>query len=377
MRLTKLVFIALSGLLALFFINGHVFAMDHTKPQLQEDKNYKEYWEQHFLFEDGTFVTSQFLVANFPWPVGKDHGIMIATVVNPDGKRTIIKNGRNLGEWGFNPEKFDIFIHTHRLSGQDGKNTIYLGADDKNEIDVKVTSQISPQDFKIFDDADFKDEDAQMNSAIYLPYFKGEGSWRILKNIDQNEEQIFETGKGKVQGFGTHVLINGDLEDVLTNWLRVSGLSGADQQPIPFLSSIIRPDGEKDIILTLLDKTGKVTKFSDVTLEYKDIIQEDKKTSYPTVIVVKANNDHESLRGTIHLNKKIDHFNINDHLNFFEKGFASSRASVANYRYIADYDFKYNTAAASQRLTGKALSEYQDILPPSRAKKIRKRKRKN
>ncbi len=96
LKLVKRVVVFLSCLLSF-----SAQAMDHTKPQLLDDKYYKEYWEQHFLFDDGTFVTSQFLVANFPWPVGKDHGIMVATVVSPDGKRTIIKNGRDLGKWGF------------------------------------------------------------------------------------------------------------------------------------------------------------------------------------------------------------------------------------------------------------------------------------
>jgi len=350
-------------------------ALDHSKPQLLEDHYYKEYWEQHFLFEDGTFVTAQFLAANFPWPVGKSHGIMIANVVSPDGERTIIKNGRNLGEWGFDTKKFDLFIHTHRLKSNGNSHDIFLGSDDKNIVKTAVSSKIHP-----FDHQKFANKKGRMESSIYLPFFEGAGTWKIRRGEDSSSSNTgpslntsFNMGEGKVQGFATHTLITGRLEDVLVNWLRVSGLSHEDNQPIPFLSAIERPDGAKDFILTLKDEAGAITEFLDVTIVYKNIKKEAHKSSYPTLIKLAAKNDKDSLIGTIRLNRKIDHFNIYDHLNFFERSFAMFRASVANYRYIADYDLTYTTGGETKKLAGKALTEYQDILGPRKAKKTKRR----
>jgi len=361
LKLIKLVIVCLAGLLPL-----SAAAMDHSKPQLLDDKFYKEYWEQHFLFEDGTFVTAQFLAANFPWPVGDDHGIMIATVVKPDGTRTIIKNGRDLGKWGFDAEKFSLFIHTHRLKQEDGIYDLHVGAPDKNAVNATFSSAALP-----LDHMKFKRKKASMESSIYLPFFEGSGNWQV----QQGEKEPLLTGAGKIQGFASHVLITGRLERVLNSWLRVGGLSGADNQPMPFLSAQERPDGSRDIILALKNAAGEITKFSDISIDYQDIQQAPHKSSYPTVIKVMGHSETESLSGTIRLSRKIDHFNIYDHLNFFERSFAMFRASVANYRYIADYDLLHTTAAGSQKLTGKALSEYQDILNPREKKKPRRKKR--
>ncbi len=359
MKLIKLVVLFMSMLLPTMSQ-----AMDYIKPQLLEDKFYKEYWEQHFLFDDGTFVTAQFLAANFPWPVGNAHGIMVANVVSPDGKRTIIKNGRSLGEWGFDSEKFNLFIHTHRLKKDGNHYDIYLGSDEGNEVKAVVSSEIQP-----FDHKKFTHKKTYMETSVYLPFFEGSGKWQLY----QGENQPFKTGEGKVQGFATHTLMTGRLENMLTDWLRVSGLRASDNQPLPFLSAIERPDGSREFILLLKDEAGNITKFSDVTIDYKQNKKAKNGSAYPTLIKIAGKNGKDSLVGTIRLSRKIDHFNIYDHLNFFERSFAMSRASVANYRYIADYDLTYATGHEIKILTGKALSEYQDILGPKKRKKTKRR----
>ena len=351
----------------MLFLPVSLQAMDHSKPLMLQDDFYKEYWEQHFLFEDGSFVTNQFLVANFPWPVGKDHGIMITTVVSPDGKRTIIKNGRGPDEWGFDKEKFDLFIHVHRLKSQGNKHEIHIGTKDGNRVNVTVTSPGVPLDHQRYDK-----KKRYMESSFYMPFVTGQGQWSVL----DEETQAFVSGGGKVQGFGTHVIFNGRVEKLLKNWLRVSGLwaEGKDQ-PVPFLSSIKRADGSEDTLLTLRNADNDIAKFSNITLKYKDIKKGNNHSTYPTVIEVTARNDKASLIGTIRFTRKIDHFNINEHMNFFERNFAESRASVANYRYIADYDLSYVTEKGSTKLTGKALSEYKDILPPKKKKNKRRKRR--
>ena len=353
----------------IFLLPTNLQAMDHSKPLMLQDAYYKEYWEQYFLFEDGSFVTSQFLIANLPWPVGKHHGIMIATVVTPDGKRTIIKNGRGPDEWGFDKEKFDLFIHVHRLKSNGNKHEIRIGRKDGNWVNTNVTSPEMPRYQQRYDK-----KKSYMESSFYMPFVEGQGQWSIL----DEDTQSFITGGGKVQGFGTHVIFNGRVEGLLQNWLRISGLSSVDDASdknrlVPFLSAQTRSDGRQDSLLTLKNAANDVISFSDITLTYKNIIQATKKSSYPTVIEITAKNDTGSLTGTIRFTRKIDHFNIMDHLNFFERTFAKSRASIANYRYIADYDFSYVTAEGTQKITGKALSEYKDILSPKKKKKKRRR----
>ncbi len=363
MKLIKFIFLSL-----ICFVPFSLQAMDHSKPLMLKDKFYKEHWEQHFLFEDGTFVTAKFLVANFPWPVGKDHGIMIATIVEPDGKRTIIKNGRNLGEWGFSAEKFDLFIHTHRLKSDNEIHDLYVGSKEGNEVSNRVVSKEIPLDHR-----KYKNKAGYIEASIYLPYMEGEGAWQLF----QKKDKTFKRGAGKIQGFASHVVINGRINEVLKSWLRISGLTEADEadKPIPFISAMTYPNGEQDIIVSLKKANGEIVQFSEVMLDYKNIVKEGKKSSYPTLIKATAKNGEESLHGTITFTREIDHFNINDHMNFFERTFAKSRGSVSNYRYVADYDLTYQTAEGSQRLTGQALSEYADILPPKKKKSKRKKRR--
>lgn len=354
-------------------LSSAVGAMDPVKPSLLEDEYYKEYWEQHFLFDDGTFVTSQFLMANFPWPVGKDHGIMIATIVGPDGTRSIIKNGRDLGEWGFDEDKLNIFIHTHRIKNEGGKHHILVGKKEYNQVEAFVTSSVPPLDHN-----PYKGKKGIMESSFYLPYFKGQGKWRYRPG----EDQPYIEGTGNVQGFGTHVLFTDRVEKLLANWLRVSGLTSDEHQIVPFLSAMDRADGSQDIILTLKgakgsrdnDKSGDLIHFNDIRLDYRKIRKGEDGSSFPTVINLSGQSAAGSLRGTIQLTRKIDHFNINDHLNFFEKSFASTSAVVINYRYIAEYDLTYTTGTDIQHFTGQALSEYKDILPPKKKKKKRKKR---
>lgn len=362
MKLIKLVAVSLICLLPF-----SLQAMDHTKPQMLKDKYYKEYWEQIFLFDDGTLVSSQFVAANFPWPVGKKHGIMVASVIAPDGKKSIIKNGRNPGGWGFDPEKFDIFIHTHRLKS-DGENyDINVGTVGRNLVKVK-----GKMDMPSLDHGKIESKNGFMESATYLPYFQGEGTWII----EDDKKIPAVSGGGKVQGFGIHAIYTDPVEKLLKSWYHVSGLQGQDNdQPVPFLSAIEKTDDSHDIVLTLKNSTGELTRFSDVSIEYKEMKKGKKKSSYPTVIEVKAENGAESLIGTFRLTRKIDHFNFNDHLNFLERSFTRSRASITNYRYIADYDLSYVTASGTQKLNGKALSEYQDVQPPKKKRSSRKKRR--
>lgn len=361
----KLVTVALLSLM--YLLPFSLQAMDNTKPLMLKDKYYKEYWEQFFLFDDGTFVSSQFTVANLPWPVGKEHGILVATVVSPEGERTIIKNGRNPDKWAFDPENFDLTLHTHRLKSEGDGYNFHIGTKGGNVYDITGKTEAFT-----LDNGRINEKKGYLESSIYLPYFEGTGNW----NVRPDKKQPFVSGAGKVQGFGIHALFTGRVETLLKSWLRINGLRREDNsQPLPFLSAIENLDGSHTTTLTLKKATGEVIHFSDITVEYKDFKEGKKKSTYPTVIELKAVHEGETLSGTIRFTRKIDHFNINEHLNFLERSFTRSRASVTNYRYIAEYDLTYVTVDGLQKLTGKALSEYQDIQSPKKKKPARKKRR--
>ena len=104
------------------------------------------------------------------------------------------------------------------------------------------------------------------------------------------------------------------------------------------------------------------------------IEDEDNKATRPTSIEIFAKSEKGTLKGTVTFTKKLNHFNLTEHLNFFEKTFAKSSPIVANFRYLGDYNLTYSTSMGEKTLTGKALSEYTDILP---AKKVTKKRRRN
>ncbi|MBT5072119.1 MAG: hypothetical protein HOH18_04610 [Kordiimonadaceae bacterium] len=330
-----------------------------------KDKNYTEYWEQYFYLSDGSLVTSQYLVANFPWPVGKDHGIMLGTLVTPEGELFVIKNGRDPGKWGYKEDALDMFIHTHRLSGSGDDLSVHL-ENTMGIVDLSLKSNQASLDHKRY-----SSEDGFIETSIYAPQLRGYGNWQLgpeagfkpsgpVHNVDS------------ATGFGVHVLMTDKVDKLIKNWTRVLGLG--NDGPKPFLSAITRPDEAQDIIFKLFDGDVTVDSFSDVKISYNNMINE-KDASYPKSIDISAKGEKGEIKGTIKFTKKFAHFNLKQHLNFFERSFAKSNPSVTNFRYLIDYDLVYKTSEGETSLTGKALGEYTDISPTRKAPVKRRRSR--
>lgn len=366
MRL-KLFFV--SFLATFWFTVSSVYAhdLDHRKPMMLEDKNYTEYWEQFFYLSDGSLVTSQFLVANFPWPVGKEHGIMLGTIVTPEGELYVIKNGRDLGKWGYNENALDFFIHTHRLKALKDGYSVHL-ENTMGIVDLQLTSNQPAANHK-----SFSSDDGFIETSFYAPSLTGSGNWQLgpeagfdpagpVHNVDH------------ATGFGVHVVMTDKVDQLIKYWSRIVGVGTEGVKP--FLSSITRPDSKEDIILKLFDGNEELDDFSDVDITY-DNITDEKGASYPKTINISATSDKGTLNGSFKYTKKFAHFNLTEHLNFFEKSFAKSNPSVTNFRYLVDYNLVYKTAEGEKTLNGKALSEYTDIMPAKKApaKKRRRNRR--
>ena len=335
-----------------------------TRPAMLQDDNYTEYWEQHFYLDDGTLITSQFLAANFPWPVGKDHGIMLGSLVTPEGKLYVIKNGRDLGEWGFDQNALDMFIHTHRLKGGTNGYSVHL-ENTMGIVDLELKSNQAP-----FKHKKYESDDGFIQTSFYAPSLTGKGNWQL------GPEAGFKPSGpvhniGAANGFGVHVLMTDKVDKLMRNWTRVIGIG--DSAIKPFLSAITRPDDTKDISFRLFDGNNLMDNFSNVKIENKNITKE-KDASYPKVIEISASSEKGSISGTIKYSKKLAHFNLTEHLNFFEKSFARSNPVVANFRYLVDYDLVYKTSEGEQKLTGKAFSEYTDIAPAKKAPAKKRRR---
>jgi hypothetical protein len=328
-----------------------------SKPSMLDDSDYTEYWEQYLYLSDGSLITSQFLVANFPWPVGNEHGVMLGTLVTPEGELYVIKNGRDRGEWGFNDNAFDIFIHTHRLKQQNGGYSLHL-ENTMGIADMELASK-----FPSFDHNKYSSEDGSIQTSFYAPFLSGRGNWHLGPEAGFNPSGPVHK-VDQASGFGVHVLMTDKVDQLMKNWTRVVGVSSQEEKP--FLSAITRPDQKEDIIFKLLGNGEVIDEFDDINVKYERMTKE-KDASYPKRITISAKGNNGEISGTINYGKKFNHFNLTDHLNFFEKSFAQSNPVVTNFRYLADYDLVYKTAEGEKRLTGKALSEFTDIQPPRKA----------
>ena len=321
------------------------------KPLMLKSKNYTEYWEQFFYLSDGSLITSQFLVANFPWPVGNEHGVMLGTLVTPEGKLYVIKNGRNRENWGYNEKELDFFIHTHRLKTIDNGYSIHL-ENSMASIDLQLKSNQLPLSHK-----KFSSSNGFMETSFYAPSLIGNGKWQL------GPEAGFES-MGPVQtidqasGFGVHVIMTDTADQLIKHWVRILGIGNADIKP--FLSSITRPNGDEEIILKLFNANEEFDSFKDVDITFDNIIIE-KGVSYPTTINISAKSNNGNLNGTFKYTKKIAHFNLNEHLNFLEKSISKTNPLVNSFRYLVDYSLVYKTAEGEKTFASKALSEYTNI----------------
>lgn len=354
-------------LFSLVFVMAQPALTQSTKaaqPAMLDDNNYTEYWEQYFYLSDGSLITSQFLVANFPWPVGDDHGVMLGTLVTPEGELYVIKNGRNPGEWGFSNDEFNIFIHTHRLKQQNGGYSIHL----ENTMGIVDLELSSP--FQTFDHNKYSSDDGYIDTSFYAPYLSGRGNWQLGPEAGFNPAGPVHNAD-QATGFGVHVKMTDKVDKLIDNWTRV--VATGNQNEKPFLSAIVRPDESEDIIFKLIGNNDVVDEFNDVKIKYERITKE-KDASYPKRLSISAKGIHGEISGTIDYGTKFNHFNLTDHLNFFEKSFAQSNPVVTNFRYLADYDLVYKTAEGEKRLTGKALSEFTDVRPPKKAPANKRRR---
>lgn len=315
-----------------------------TAPQLTDDGDYSEYWEQLFLFEDGTFATSQFLITNLP--LSKHHGIQVATLagvsVRPFGQRIIIKNGRSRDGWTFDPEDAALNIFTHRLAGQHPgyllqlKNTaaeldvLFMASHEAIPLVRKETVQSLPE------------------ITLYVPQAQSFGRWRAGPEVGGDGEAGSWTRLGYGSGYGLHVRQTKPLHEAVGHWLRLTSTEAAPGTPTPILHSFETPSGDVKSILLLLSPFHAPQRFDTVDLEE---IKEGKAWR------LSAKNAESAIEGTFSLSQELDRFRLKDHLSGVEQLVAGAAADIDRHQATAAYEFVLTSKAEAKDLSGTAILE--------------------
>lgn len=341
--------------------------LDNIKPLLLMSSKYNEYWLQYFLFEDGSYLTTQFSIINFPF--NKHKAIMLSTLITPDGKRYVIQNGRGRSDWTFDPDSLNITFSrdiNHNIQGRFPDYSLRVH-NTVAEAELKLKSSLPVLNHDVLTIGKGK----KMAASIYAPHFEAEGKWRLGEEAGAPPNGPWiDFSKG--EGFGLHVLMDGSIDQFMNNWIRVFGLKDKDNERI-ILSSILQSDGERNSQLILHDGNAVTATFRNIQVDVTEEQKAGKKT-FPKVVTLKAKNGPDTLEGTIRFTKKLQHFSLKDHVTTLERLVLSGFPTFTRYHYVADYDLSYTTSQGRRKITGKAMSEFTQIDAAKKPKKKRRRK---
>lgn len=346
---------------------AQAYDLKQNEPLLLKSKHYNEYWDQYLVFEDGTLLTNQFLIGNYPFMTHKS--FLISTLTLPDGSLYVIQNGRSRSNWSFDPDRLNIRMKDdidHRLEGAfpDYKMSLH-----NTMAEVQLDLKATVEGIRLKNIKSGKKENMLID--IYAPHIKAQGKWRLGEEVGVPSGGPW-TNFAPGEGFGMHVLIEGRFDKVLDNWLRIFGLGTGDRM---VLSAV---DGNKNAELFLYHDGKRIEGFEDIRLTTVQEKASDYGKNYekiPEVIEISARHKDGFIKGTLTFSKKISHFRLSDHLGTFERMVSKAFPSIVRYRYFIEYDLDYTSKGVSYKISGKALGEYADIRPPTYSKKKRKRKR--
>lgn len=342
----RIQFNLLQGLMFTLLATGSSLAQDQgiQPPSLGQQASYSEYWEQQFLFDDGTFATSQFLITNLP--ISKHHGIQIGTLVGNStqayGGRVIIKNGRPRDGWGFEPTKQSLSIFSHVLAGQHPGYLMRL-ANTAAELDVLFSAGEDAIEL-VAPNGPF----GLPQITLYAPLSQAFARWRPGPEIGGDAEAIDWIKIGHGHGIGVHVRQTHELHKSIRRWTRMTGTKSSAGVPVPVLHQFVTPRGEASTVLLLLSLSSPPQRFDNVTLI-------EKKTG--TTWNLQASMEGQRIIGTVVIDKPLDHFILKDHLSGIEKLVAGASADIDRTQTIARYTLSLETATGTKQLTGDAIFE--------------------
>jgi len=311
------------------------------EPSLSDRRGYNEYWEHQFLFEDGTFATSQFLIVNFP--LSKHHGLQIATLEGPAvsdrNGRIIVKNGRSRSGWHYSGADPALNIFQHRLSGRSPGFLLELW-NTAAEIDILFTSG---------DDAVTlvpKDNELGLPAvSLYAPGSRSFGRWRPGPEIGGVGTEGAWRPLGHGHGYGLHVVDDRGVDQSVRRWRRITALSGSGGM-LPIIHEFTTPSGNMYTVGVLSGGFG-----AQPLLERLEI------TGDGQQLQVHSQSQGEKLSGTVTLTDPLEDLIVSDLLSGVEQLAAGSLATIKRYRHRARYDLTFEANGATQHLRGEALFE--------------------
>ncbi|WP_321398020.1 hypothetical protein [Emcibacter sp.] len=348
-----------------------ILTEDKQAPALADDKNYKEYWEQYFVFEDGSLLTTQFTILNLPFMTHR--ALMLATFTRPDGKKYIIKNGRSRDDWEFTPDHLDIQLNDdiqHYIRKTTDGYQLKLH-NSTGEIELDLKSPLPP--LEALNSNNKYRKKGELDVVTYAPKFVATGRFRPGHDACQCQDAPWEN-MGTATGFGMRVFLDESIDEMMENWLRVFSLENGSEAEL-MLSSINLPNRKQDNKLFLREGNKVIGGFHDVKVVIQETAEDPELGEYPTKVRLVALNGTSNLQGTIDFTRKLEHFRLTDHMSSLERMLAQAFPSVTSYRYVAEYNLVYSGPDGIRNISGKALSDYADIFPPSVKKKKTRKKR--
>ena len=335
--------------------DAFVLSPFETQPQFLSGERYSEGWDQYFLFDDGSLLSTHFVVTNFG--IGEHRGLVIGTLVGADGTTLTIKNGRARRDWSHAPDGLDLRIASHQLSEHAGRYRLSLN-NASGEVEVDFHAVAEPWRIgRTWESADAKE---YQRVSVYAPAANATGRFRLgpRSGGDPVNEPWSVLGQGS--GFGLRYVNSVALALIATDWVRVFPLRG-EQTLAPALNVLSKTVGGRSAQFAIVNReTGRLLHADEVAVEYDSIEHAGHRGriyDVPNKFSARGQGPGFSFSGTIVAVRFIHAFDLVEELKPIERFFVQFTKTPVHFRYLADYDIDFASEGTTSRLTGKALVE--------------------
>ena len=346
-----LALLASSGLLSAGAIADGI-----TEPKLLAGQGYSEYWEQQFLFDNGTFATSQFLITNLP--LSTHHGLMVATLKTPGEETIVLKNGRRKSGWQYaKGDEPQLSIFQHRLASADLGFLVRL---DNTAAEMDLLYRADSPAISLISE---KNNLGLPAVTLYAPTAQVFGRWRKGPELGGEGYDGEWSSLGFGRGYGIHVVQRQDINIKVRRWVRVSSVSDQNIYE-PIIHFFETHKKEQYAVLVFVSDQG-----DHITFENIAFIAGSQDGQW----FLTAHRETMSVSGTIEFQQKLEVFELSKELTVIEKMVAGSTADIVRSRSIAHFSLVLDEEGTKTKLAGRALLE--DIMFGKKKKKRRRTRR--
>lgn len=334
---------------------GFTLSRFEIEPELLSGKRYSEGWDQHFAFDDGSLLSTHFIITNLG--IGDHRGLVIGTLIRPDGNTLTIKNGRARKDWSFSSDRLDLRLASHQLSVADGRYRLFL-KNASGEIEVAFDALAPP--WRMGRTWEDHDEEAYQRLTAYAPAATATGRFRLGPRSGADPENEPWTSLGEGRGFGLRYVNSVALAGIAKDWVRVFPLRGKPG-PAPALSALWDADRGHRAQFALIDgHGGLLQEADDVSVEYaslENISHQGQIYAVPDKLRVTGRGPGFSFSGTIASERFLQTFDLVEELKPVERFFVRFTKTPVHFRFLADYEIDLTAGQDTSRLIGTALME--------------------